>query len=81
MRLRKAPNHALDRTAGAHSLSAAGQRERSAHTERASRMEGAIVAVTRKTRTAEGVRPPAILKHLVGLVLLGVAFTTEAAPS
>jgi len=48
-------------------------------------MEGAIVAGTRKTRTAEGVRPPAILKHLVGLVsfgvLLGVAFTTEAAPS
>ena len=41
-------------------------------------MEGAIVAVTRKTRTA-------IFKHLVGLVLfgvlLGVAFTTEAAPS
>ena len=30
---------------------------------------------------AEGVRPPAIFKHLVGLVLLGVAFTTEAAPS
>jgi hypothetical protein len=33
-------------------------------------MEGAIVAVTHKTRTAEGVRPPAIVKHLVGLVLL-----------
>src|SRR5438477_3750852 len=53
-------------------------RLRSAHTERASRMEGAIVAVTRKTRTA-------IFEHLVGLVLfgvlLGVAFTTEAAPS
>jgi predicted dienelactone hydrolase len=48
-------------------------------------MEGAIVAVIRKTRTTEGVRPPAIFKHLVGLVLfgvlLGVAFTTEAAPS
>ena len=48
-------------------------------------IEGAIVAVTRKTRTAEGVRPPAILKHLVGLVLfsvlLSVGFTTEAAPS
>ncbi len=47
-------------------------------------MEGAIAA-TRKTRTAEGVRPPIIFKHLVGLVsfgvLLGVAFTTEAAPS
>jgi Platelet-activating factor acetylhydrolase, isoform II len=48
-------------------------------------MEGAIVAVTRKTRTTEGMRPPAIFKHLVGLVLfgvlLGVAFTTEAVPS
>jgi hypothetical protein len=39
------------------------------------------VAATRRTRTAEGVRPPAIFKHLVGLVLLGVAFTSEAAPS
>lgn len=48
-------------------------------------MEGAIVVATRRTRTAEGVRPPAIFKHLVGLVsfgvLLGVPFTTEAAPS
>lgn len=47
-------------------------------------MEGAIAA-TRKTRTAEGVRPPTIFKHLVGLVsfgvLLGVACTTETAPS
>src|SRR6266446_3673277 len=47
-------------------------------------MEGAIAA-TRKTRTAEGVRPPIIFKHLVGLVsfgvLLGVACTTETAPS
>ena len=46
---------------------------------------GAIVAVTRKTRTAEGVRPPAISKHLMGPVLfgvlLGVAFTTAATPS
>jgi predicted dienelactone hydrolase len=46
---------------------------------------GGIVAGTRKTRTAEGVRPPAIFKHLVGIVLfgvlLGVAFTAEAAPS
>jgi hypothetical protein len=45
----------------------------------------AIVAVTRKARTAEGVRLPTIFKHLVGLVLfgalLGVAFITEAAPS
>lgn len=45
----------------------------------------AIVAVTRKTRTAGGVRPSAIFKPLVGLVplgmLLGAAFTTEAAPS
>jgi predicted dienelactone hydrolase len=44
-------------------------------------MQGAIVAVPRKTRAAEGVRPPAIFNHLVGLVLLGVAFTAEAAPS
>jgi predicted dienelactone hydrolase len=48
-------------------------------------MEGAIVAATRKTRTAEGVGPPTIFKHLVGLVsfgvLLGVACTTETAPS
>ena len=29
----------------------------------------------------EGVSPPAFFKHLVGLVLLGVVLTTEAAPS
>ena len=43
--------------------------------------EGAIVAATRRTRTVEGVKLPAIFKHLVGLVLLGVAVTSEAAPS
>jgi predicted dienelactone hydrolase len=44
-------------------------------------MEGAIFAVMRKTRTAESVRTPSIFKHVVGLVLLGLAFTTEAVPS
>jgi predicted dienelactone hydrolase len=44
------------------------------------------VARSRPTiHMAEGVRPPAFFKHLVGLVsfgvLLGAAFTTEAAPS
>ncbi len=42
-------------------------------------------AVTRKTKTGGGVRPPAIVTHLMGLMslamLLGLAFTTEAAPS
>ena len=64
--------------------SPAAQPERWAHTKEP-RGWGGIVAVTRKTRTAEGVRPPAFFKHLVGLVLfgglLGGAFTTEAEPS
>jgi predicted dienelactone hydrolase len=34
-----------------------------------------------KTGVAERVRPAAIFKHLVGLALLGAAFTTQAAPS
>jgi predicted dienelactone hydrolase len=34
-----------------------------------------------KTGMADGVRPPTIFKHLVGLLLLGIGFTTEAAPS
>ena len=35
----------------------------------------------KRSNTAESVRPPTIFKHVVGLVLLGLAFTTEAAPS
>jgi predicted dienelactone hydrolase len=43
----------------------------------------AIAAATRTTGTTQGVRPPAIFKHLVlvGLMLVAGSFTAQAAPS